>query len=291
MPIRTRIRGEFISVTTTVFGLLLIGAWAGVRTLAWGTRRARISAFLALIPVAGTTIWYLTGEFHDLWPAWVDHPTLFAVWNLQDYGIAFLGLALLLAALLVPLWSRLATRGYGLLLVILAGSGYQSIWGEAAGSQTLWEPDRAALALKVLYTPAELEHGLVVGDKLAPLFRTSFYLRNNAAVKRLREHSVVDVPHLAYDAKWVLTYGEYRLNGGWEPRREAACRRDSVPPCASGMIRASFHQEGSATIPLRLCGRSTSRNRSGRSGGTARSIQRTSPAPRRLKNRGKYSSV
>lgn len=199
------------------FGLLLVGAWSSLQAMSRQSHQLRTRAFVLLLPIGGTALWYLAHGFRELRPSWVDHPVLFATWDMQSRGVAYVTLVIILSLLLLPLRPKIASSIYLAGLLAICVAGFQSIWRQQAASQVLLEEDRAVLALKSLYTPAQLEHGLIIGEALPPLSRTTFYLHNNATLRRLPPGSVVDVEALAGGAKWVLTYGRYQVPGDWEP--------------------------------------------------------------------------
>jgi phosphoglycerol transferase len=197
------------------FGLLLIAASASLRAIPWQIRRVRITCLAVVLVVSVLAVWYATSGFLTLRATWTDHPLLYAVRTVQFREIAWLPFVLVLAVVLVPLGPRLAGRVGALAFLLIGTFGFSAIWSEQAGSQIFWDADRDALALKVFYGPQELTRGLVVGENLGYLYRTSFYARSNFHVWNIPQHSVVDVAQLAPGAHWILVYGDYQVLGNW----------------------------------------------------------------------------
>jgi len=198
-----------------IFGLLLIAATASLRAIPWQSRRVRVASFAVVLMVGALAAWYATTGFVALRATWTDHPILYALRSVQFNDIAWLPFVLLLGLVLMPLRPMLAGSVYASGFLLIGAFGFSAIWREQAGSQTLWDADQSALALKAFYRPDQLTSGLVVGEDLGYLYRTSFYARSNFHVWSLRQHSVVDVAQLAPGAHWILAYGDYEVLGNW----------------------------------------------------------------------------
>jgi phosphoglycerol transferase len=200
------------------FGLLLLGACASLLAISQRGLRPRRRTLLALLPIAAIAFWYLTHEFQSLRPEIAHHPTLAALWTWRIYGVSFIPYAVFLSLVLMLWGPRSASRLYALCLALICVGGFLQTWHRGLLSQDPEAPDRAVLAVKSLYKPAQLEHGLIVAESAKPLHRTAFFLHNNAFVRVLPEGSVLDVTALARGAEWVLTYGHYEVAGDWGPR-------------------------------------------------------------------------
>ena len=202
-----------------VFGLLLLCGFASAQRLVRGVSVRTAWLWICALPVVAGAGWYAWQGLPALRPTWVDHATLLGVWNWQALGVFFVAALGVLAALLVPFAPRAAWRAYAVFLAFVVVGGCAAIVERSGQSRTLNDADRAALALKALYGPRELEHGLIVSsqDNVAPLFNVLFALRNNATVRFVPQGSALDPLALAPDAQWALLYGNYAITGsGWD---------------------------------------------------------------------------
>jgi phosphoglycerol transferase len=204
-----------------IFGLLLLGAAASLQAMPPRGWQLRKQLLLWWLPFIGIVFWYLTHELTELHPSWVHHPTLVGLWAWRANGIMYVAWVLAVSLAIVPIAPRFALRVYTVCLALACAGGFFLIWHYGARSQTPDEADRASLAVKSLYDPVRLEHGLVVSESLWPLFRTTFHLRNNATVQSLPEGSMLDAARTA-GAEWILTYGHYELPDEWKPRSQVS---------------------------------------------------------------------
>jgi phosphoglycerol transferase len=201
------------------FGLLLLCGYASLRALPGDASSRRVGAWLSAGLIFAAALWYTLQVLPTLQASWIDHATLLGAWAWQFHGVFFIALLGVVAALLVPFAPRIALRGYAMFLAFVALGGFAAVVEQGSVSRRLNEFDRAAMTLKALYGPRELEHGLVISsaDNMAPLFHVSFALRNNVTMRLLPPESPIEPAALAPDAQWILAYGQHAIDGdGWD---------------------------------------------------------------------------
>jgi hypothetical protein len=200
------------------FGLLLLGAWSSLQAMRSNGYELRRYILIAALPIALVAAWYLTHEFRSLQPETVHHPTLAGLWTWRMGNFKFLAWALFLSLVLMPFRPRAAWQFYVVCFALICGGGFVQVWHRGMKSQVPEPADRAATALKSLFDPLRLQRGLLVADSGTPLYRSAFYLRNNAFVRVVPQGSTLDVDKNVPGAEWVLAFGHYGLPQDWEPR-------------------------------------------------------------------------